>query len=269
MGRLAATIAVYRRLLGARIRSDLQYRLSFALFVVAQLMITAIEFGEILVLFGQIDVLGGFTLWEVAFLYGVTSTSFSLADVFVSQVETVAFHVRTGSFDRFLLRPVGALLQLVTEEFALRRVGKLAQAVTVLAIAATQVDVDWTLGTATLVPIAVVSGSAIFGALWVIGHTAAFWTTETGEVVNSVTYGGQFASQYPLSIYGEWLRRVLLIVPIAFVSYLPVARILGKPDTLGAPEWLQLLSPAVAVASVAAAAGVWRFGVRHYRSTGT
>ena len=52
------------------------------------------------------------------FLYGATNVSFNLADLFISQVETLPARVRTGTFDSLLIRPLGPLFQLATEEFA-------------------------------------------------------------------------------------------------------------------------------------------------------
>jgi len=53
------------------------------------------------------------------------------------------------------------------------------------------------------------------------------------------------------------------------VSYFPALHVLGRPDPLGLPAWLQLASPLVAVAFLSVAGIAWRFGVAHYQSTGS
>jgi ABC-2 type transport system permease protein len=66
------------------------------------------------------------------------------------------------------------------------------------------------------------------------------------------TYGSNFSTSYPITIYGPWLRRALCFaVPAAFVAYFPALALLGRPDP-------------VAVAGL-----VWRSGVRHYQGTGS
>ena len=65
MGELGALLFTYRRMVGARIRSDFQYRVSFALFLLSQTVVTAIDFLVIIVIFGQVDALAGWTLEEV------------------------------------------------------------------------------------------------------------------------------------------------------------------------------------------------------------
>ena len=117
---------------------------------------------------------------------------------------------------------------------------------------------------------AIGGGAAIFAGLIVLQATLAFWTTETLELVNSVTYGGVVANQYPLAIYRPWLRRLFIyVVPLAFASYFPALAIMGRPDPLGSPPTLQYLSPLVGFLFLLVCLRVWGFGVRRYLSTGS
>ena len=267
---MAEVLSIYGRLIAARIRSDWQYRTSFVLYTIGQLVASFVDFLAIAVIFGQIDRLDGWTIAEVALLYGISGVAFNLSDLFVSPIEMLPVRIRTGTFDRVLIRPMGALIQVAAEEFALRRAGKLVQAVAVLTVALTALEVDWTLARAAMVVVAIVSGAVIFSAVWVVGATLAFWTTEGGEVMNSVTYGGNFLAQYPVTIFGRWLRRVFaFVIPMAFVAYYPALFVLGRDDPFDAPAAVRFMSPLVAVAAALAAGAVWRFGVRHYRSTGS
>lgn len=267
---MGETGAIYLRLLAARIRADWQYRTSFALFGLGQAAIALLDFLAIAVIFGQVRRLGGWSLPEVAFLYGLSTVAFALADVFVSQVEWVSQLIRDGSFDRLLVRPVGPLVQISAEHFALRRVGKLVQAAAVLGLALAWVDIDWDAGRVALTVVTIVAAAVIFGALFVMAESIAFWLVESREVANAFTYGGQFLTQYPLSILEEWLRRlVIFVVPLGFVAYLPALRILGKPAPDGLPSWLGYGTPVVAVALVQVARMVWASAIRHYRSTGS
>jgi ABC-2 type transport system permease protein len=267
---VAEAFAVYRRLVGARIRSDLQYRASFVLYFLGQFGATFLDFLAIAVVFGQIELLAGWTFAEVAFLYGTTGVAFNLADIFVSEVEYLAERIRTGTFDRLLLRPISPLLQLLGEEFALRRFGRLAQSSVVLGVAMAAVDVDWTIGRIVAVPALVFTGAVIFGAIWVIVGSLAFWTTDGNEVANAFTYGGNLMTQYPMGLYGRWLLRLLgFFIPLAFVNYFPALYVLGRDDTLGAPDFVRFLSPVVGVATVVVARLTWGYGIRRYTSTGS
>ena len=269
MAEIAATIGVYRRLVGARIRSQLQYRLSFAINVAATGLITFLDFALILLLFTQVDALGEWSVDEVALLYAISCISFAVTDLAVGHLDFLPRMIRDGEFDLVLVRPLSSLFQVVSRDFALRRIGKLTQGAAVLVFALTRLDVDWNVGRVAMLVVAVVAGAAIFAGVWVALSTIAFWLIDSIEVVNAFTYGGNWMAQYPVSLFGPWLRRlVIFLVPVAFVSYFPSLYILGKDDALGLPRALQFASPVVAVAVCVAAALLWRFAVRRYRSVG-
>jgi ABC-2 type transport system permease protein len=262
--------SIYRRLVGARIRSDLQYRTSFVLFTISQFVVTFLDFLAIALIFENIPSLAGWSLAEVAFLYGTSGVAFGLGDAFISQVEDISFRIKMGTFDQVLIRPVGTLLQVVADGFALRRFGKVAQAAVVLAVALGRVDVDWTAGRAAMVVVMIAAGAVIFSAVWVTASTILFWTVEGNQLMNSFTYGANFLSQYPLQVYAGWLRRLLaFFTGVAFVNFFPALYVLDKPDPFGLPGFVRFLSPLVAAAAALVASFAWRFAVRHYRSTGS
>ena len=261
---------IYRRLTVARIRSDYQYRTSFWLFTLGQFLITFVDFVAVAVIFGQVDELAGWSLAEVAFLYGITCVSFGLADMAISQVEDIDERIKLGTFDQLLTRPLSPLFQLAADDFALRRIGKVLQGVVVLAIAMSRLPIDWTPARLAFIVITILSGAVIYGSVWVVTASICFFTVDSGEVANAFTYGGNYMNQYPLPIYGAWLRRLMaFVIPLAFVSYFPSVVLLGKDDPLGLPTAFHYLSPLIAVASVVVARFVWQFGIRHYRSTGS
>jgi ABC-2 type transport system permease protein len=266
---VAEMATIWRKLVAARIRADWQYRTSFVLFTISQFLSELLGIVATLVLFSNVDTLAGWSLAEVAFLYGTSSLSFALGDVFISEVEFVSIHIRRGSFDGFLLRPVGPMLLLCCQEFAFRRTGKIVQAVLILAIALAGIDVDWDLWRVAMVVQMVLVGFVIFGGIWVIASSVAFWVVEMREVANAFTYGGRFLTNYPFEVFGGWLRRLATIVPLAFVSYQPALWVLGRSDPHGSPAWFRFAGPLVAAAVVLVARASWRSGIRHYRSTGS
>jgi ABC-2 type transport system permease protein len=265
-----AVLGVYRRLVGARIRSQLQYRLSFALNLAGAALIAFLDFAAILVLFTQVDALGDWSVAEVAFLYGISSLAFALTDLAIGHLDLLPRMIREGELDGILTRPLGSLFQVVASDFALRRLGKAFQGLAVLVVALVELEVDWTLGRAAMLVVMVSAGIAIFAGVWIAMASIAFWLIDSIEVANAFTYGGNFLAQYPVNIFGSWLRRFAIYAfPLAFVAYFPSLYVLGKDDPLGLPRALQFSSPAVAVASLAGGALVWRVAVRRYRSTGS
>jgi len=262
-------LRLYGHLAGARARGDLQYRASLVMFTIGTLLVTGLDFASIAVLFTQVEALAGWSFAEVAFLYGTSGVAFGLADMAVGSVDRVGDRIRRGTFDTLLLRPAGSLLQLVTEEFALRRVGKVVQPAIVLVVAVGALGLPWTPARSALTVVMILAGAVIAGSIWVTAASATFWTVEGREAANAVTYGGAAMIQHPLPLYGELVRSLAFVVPLAFVSYLPSLEVLDKADPLGVPVALRFASPLVAVASAWVATAAWRFAVRHHRSTGS
>jgi ABC-2 type transport system permease protein len=261
---------IYARIVGSRIRSQLAYRSSFALDVTAQLIGQAIELLAILVLFTQVGSLGGFDRGEVVLMYGLAATAFGLADLTVGQVEALPDYIRSGEFDVMLLRPLGTLAQLLSADIALRRIGRVLVGAGVLIWSLTTLGISWSPLRVLVALTAPVTGAAILAALWVAANSVSFWLVDGREVANSVTYGSNFATSYPITIYGPWLRRLMCFaVPGAFVAYFPALALIDRPDPLGLPDALRFSAPAVAAVAVVVAGLAWRSGIRHYQGTGS
>ncbi len=269
MGDAVRLAVVYRRLVAAHVRSQLQYRVSFVSGVVGTALLTVVDFLAILVLFHQVPSLAGWSVAEVALLYAIASVAFAVTDLMIGHLDLFPDMIREGTFDLVLARPLPSLFQVVASDFALRRLGKALQGLAVLVFAVTRVDVDWNATRVLVLVVAIAAGVVIYGAVWVALATVTFWVVDAMEVVNAFTYGGNFLSQYPLDLFARWLRGlVVFVVPLAFVAYYPAVAILDKPDALGLPDATAFASPLVALVSALAAGALWRFAVRHYRSAG-
>ena len=261
---------VYRRFLAVSVRAQMQYRASFIMRLVGQLIITAGEFMAILVLFDRFESLIGWNVYQVAFFYGVVNISFALADALTTGFDLFGDMVKSGDFDRILTRPRSTALQLAGQELTLRRIGKFVPGFVALIWAAMNLDLNWTVANVGLLTLSIAGGASLFSGLIVLQATLAFWTTETLEMMNTVTYGGRETTQYPINIYRTWFRNLFTFgIPLATVSYFPSLAIMGTPDPLGTPLWFQYLAPLIGIAFLYATLHVWRFGVRHYLSTGS
>ena len=261
---------LYLRYVSISIKSQMQYRASFIMLSLGQMMVAAIEFSGILVLFDRFDSLAGWRLAEVAFLYGLINVGFAISDAAAQGFEVFGTMVKSGDFDRLLLRPRSTALQLAGQEMTLRRVGRLALGLSILLWASIALDLEWSAPRVLLTLGAIIGGASLFYGLFVLQATLAFWTTETLEIMNTVTYGGVETAQFPLSIYRSWFRRFFTyVVPLAGISYYPSLAIMGRPDTLGSTVLLQYLSPLTGVIFLLISHQVWKIGVRHYSSTGS
>jgi ABC-2 type transport system permease protein len=263
-------LSLYAQLVGAQIRAQLQYRMSFALQAFGQAAATLVDLIALILLFQRFPSMAGWSLGEVAFLYALGGIAFALSDMLCGGFDMLGVAIQTGTFDRVLIRPAGAFVQTIGSDFALRRLGRVAQAVVALVLALSLLDIEWSALKVLVALSAVASGVVIFTGIWVIGAAVTFWTVQTSEVTNVFTYGGSELVAHPMNIYADWLRRFFtFVVPLAFVAYLPALYILDREDPLGLPSLLRFCSPLVAAVFFLVARGAWSLGVRHYQSTGT
>jgi ABC-2 type transport system permease protein len=237
---------------------------------IGQFVVTGIEFVAIVALFDRFGGLEGWALEEVALFYGLISITFAMADAIARGFDTFGSMVKYGDFDRLLLRPRSTVLQLFGQELTLRRLGRFAQGAVVMAFAIHALEIPWTAARIGLLTLAIAGGISLFIGVVILQATSAFWTTESLEVWNAFTYGGATMSQYPLAIYRPWFRQFFtFVIPFACINYLPGVAILGRPDPLGTPAVLQWISPLAGPLFLLMALQVWKFGVRHYQSTGS
>jgi ABC-2 type transport system permease protein len=255
----------------ASVRAQLAYPTSFALMSLAAFLVTIVEFIGVWALFARFGHVGAWRLGEVALFYGLASVTFSIADAVTRGFDIFGqVFVKTGAFDRLLLRPRSLALQLLGYELRMTRIGRFCQGVLVFAIGVALTHLHWTAGSAAILAFAVAGGVALFSGLFVLQATLAFWTVESLEVANVLTYGGEAAAEYPLNVYAGWFRDFLLWgVPIGCVTYLPMLAAIGRTDPLGAPDWLLPLAPLAGFAFLGGSLFIWRFGVRHYTSSGS
>ncbi|MFD5182052.1 ABC transporter permease [Streptomyces sp. NPDC058372] len=267
---LAEGLRAYRLIVAMWIRSTLAYRASFAMAFGVSIAANALDFVAILLMFSHVDTLGGYTLGEVAFLYGTSATAFGLADLALGSMERLGRRIRDGSLDTLLVRPVPVLAQLAADRFALRRLGRITQGLLVLAYALTVLEVDWSWTKVLMIPMMLVSGAVIFGAVFVAGAVFQFYAQDAAEVQNAFTYGGTTLLQYPPTVFAkELVRSVTFVLPLAFVNWVPALYVLDRDNPLGLPAQLAFAPPLVAAACCAGAGLLWRVGVRAYRSTGS
>lgn len=263
------TVRVYRTLLGATVAGQATYRASFALELVGAGLVLLVELVEVVGVFTQVPRVAGYSFAEVFLVFALASLSFAVADFAVGAVDGLVRHVRAGSFDVLMLRPLSPLVQLAVGEVQLRRFGRVGMAAVALALALSGVDIHWTPARAGLLVLAPLAGTVVFGAFFVASGALSFWLVEGSEVGNALSYGSGYLSQWPVDVLGPLLGRVFtFLVPAAFTAYLPVVALLGRDLPLGLPAWLPWATPLAAAWAAAVAGLLWRAGVRHYTGAG-
>jgi len=111
----------------------------------------------------------------------------------------------------------------------------------------------------------VIGGTAVFSGLFLIYAALCFFTLEGLEFMNVFTDGAREFGKYPIGIYGKkMLLFTTFIIPYALVQYYPLLFVLGRTDNV-----MFMVIPLCAVLFLVPCYVLWRFGVRHYTSSGS
>lgn len=261
------TICLYFKLVKVSFKSQMQHRASFLMLTIAHFLATFVEIFAIWVLFDRFKMIQGWTLEELALIYGIMHMGFAASESLARGFDTFSQLVKQGDFDRLLLRPLSTLFQVATREIQMMRLGRFLQGLLVLIWACGEMQFSLFSWHILIILLAIIGTTSLFYGLFIMQATLSFWTIESLELMNIVTYGGVESGQYPISIYPPLFRLFFtFIIPLACVAYYPIA-ILLKHEIL--PVWLGAMLPLFGVAFLLLACQLWKVGVHHYHSTGS
>jgi len=266
MERIAIAFALGK----ASLRSEFQYRANALSSVLAGFLYQITGFLVVWIIVDRFNQIGGWSLSEITFLYGMRLTSHGIFYLSFSQLFELDRVLITGEFDRFLVRPMPTLLQLFTRKLRVNCFGDLLGGALLLSFAAPGVPIAWSPWAVAFLLLAVVGGALVEGAVQVtLGslsfkflNTLAIRVT-TNEVFNQ--YGN-----YPQRIFPSLLQVLLTFaLPVAFVAYFPAAALLDRTNELIAIPWAAWIAPLIGLGLFLIALRVWNRASRGYQSSGT
>ncbi len=258
-------IRLYRQYVSIVVRGMMQYKASFLLNSLGQFLVSFSVFLGIYFMFRRFHQVRGYSYSEVLLCYAIVLMEFSLAEMWARGFDTFSGLVRSGEFDRVLVRPQGEILQVLGSRFELTRLGRMSQAVVMLVYAFCTAEIHWTVGRVCTLLFMLAGGTAVFSGLFLIYAALCFFTLEGLEFMNVLTDGAREYGKYPLDVYGKRvLQFATVLVPYALIQYYPLQYILGRTAN---PIYIFL--PLAAVLFLLPCYGLWRFGVRHYKSSGS
>lgn len=256
---------LYIKYFGIHIRSLMQHKMSFFLAALSQLLGSFSFFLALHFLLAKFGSVGGFTYEEVLLCFAAVIMAFSTAECFFRGFDRFASIIGNGEFDRMMLRPHSLVFQVIASKIEFSRLGRFLQAVIIFVYVLPRCGVIWTWDKIFTLVLMILGGVLEFSGLFVIYAALCFFSTEGLEFMNIFTDGGREFGSYPLSIYGEGvLKFFTFVIPMALWQYYPLLYLIGRTDNK-----LYMLAPLASVVFLVPCYILWRFGVRHYRSTGS
>ena len=262
---MARYARLYWLFLLQRFKILMEYRVNFLIGAASTIFLQASGLLTIWVVMRQIPSLNGWSFNEILLIYGLITLAKSINHMFADNLWTIGRdYIRSGNFDRFLVRPIDPLFHLLADRFCHDGIGNFLVGLTLVITAGGPLGIFASPVKIAYLVVAVVSGGAIFIALNMITGVSAFWLMDAVPLMRTVFDNHLFA-QYPLTIYPRAINLVLTwLVPYAFASFYPATYLLGR-DT----SWLMWMGPVVAAVLLFIGYQCWLQGLRHYAGTGS
>ena len=259
----------YLRLLGAGLRSHMQYRLDFLITVTGVVIQYSAQLMNLSIITSRFNDINGWGLRELAFLYALAVLSNGLSQMFFAHFTELGDVLVKGEFDRYLVRPLNAFVLVLGSQVDAGNIGHLIFATAVFIWAAIGAGVHWSLANLAYLVLVVLGGALIQGSAIVFVGTLSFWFQRTGTMFWTVVVPSRELIFYPVSVFPKVLQILLtFVIPFAFINYYPAHVFLGRSGVLFHPVFAYL-TPVVGLVTFAAVYLVWVAGTRRYSGTGS
>jgi ABC-2 type transport system permease protein len=264
-----SSISVAWSLWVASMRGELQYRANFLIMILMGIVYQGTGFAFIWVVLARFQALAGWSIGEVAFLYGLRLIMHALNGALTGGLYSLEWKVSQGEFDRYLVRPLPPLLQLLCERVHVSIVGDLIGGLVLFVAAARLVTVSWTPLALLYLLLALIGGELVELALRVLFSALSFRFLSANAFMFVLDTVFSNFSNYPLRIFGNVLEFLLTFgVPLAFMAYFPAVVLLGRTGELSVNPIFAYSAPLAGVVWVFVALRFFHYEMRNYQSAG-
>jgi ABC-2 type transport system permease protein len=264
--RLRAGMNVYAGMIKMHFLSGLQYK-GWWLMVLQVLLVCVTDPLPTLLMFQRMGSVGQWSMERILLIYALTVTSFGLAESLCRGFDYFPWHMlRTGDFDRLLLRPCPLFIQVASSVFHIHRMARAVSGLAVVLWLLHRLNVPLTPANIALLILTLAGGTLTYTGVFVLTSGIAIFTIKALDWIYILTNASYQVCRVPVEYMPKILRRTFtFILPVLVVSYYPASVLCGW----GEPLWKGLLAFPAGVVFLCLSLLVWRFGVRHYRSTGS
>lgn len=240
------------------------YRCDFLFGVIAEIINCLAGLAIVLFIYQLVPRIAGWSLDEILLLYGISTIGNGVWACFCVNTITLPYYLKNGRFDRFLVRPISPIFQIMMDGFEDDGVGELILGIGILVYAWSHIGISpiRLIG----VPIFAISATLIYAGISVLLSTVSFYTI-SGNIANLAMDLENF-TKYPLTIYSKGLQILFsTVLPIGMIAYYPSFFFLKKELS----NWLLLLViPIFAYLFYLLCKFIWiKAGLCRYSSTGT
>lgn len=247
--------------------SRLEYRKDWYIAMFSFLVSNAASIASIFMIVNSIPSLKGWTMFELGFLYGFSMLPIAIDHMFSDDLWLVAYRkVQNGELDKYFLRPIPVLFQVIAEVFQPEGFGELIVGIAMLVFCGMNTNITWSIPLVILLIVAVLFGAIIITSLKVILASFAFPFKRSG-VILQIVYNFSSYSRYPIAIFPMILKCLLaFVIPFGLIISIPVEVLFFNSYN---PIWLSLIIVGIAIVFAFLAIFIWSKMEKKYQSSGS
>jgi ABC-2 type transport system permease protein len=254
---------VYRRSIGAYLRSIAEYPADFWVMALSGTFWQIMLFAFLSILFDNVNAIAGWDYHEMLILAGFLATSWGSTALLWDGVWETGKLIIEGDMDYRITRPAPVLIQVASKHVGMQVFGEVTLGLVMITVGWIGAGIS-----AVWIPLALfllACAAVIEASLLTMANAMNFWMKGRTPVVAFMLAELQNeAMRFPLTIFPAAVRIIFTFgLPLAFASFIPVQILTGKLD----PLWLAA-PPAAALITAALAVLVFRAGVKAYDSAG-
>ena len=229
---------------------------AFAMRVVLMAVNNGIFFTFWIVLMSRVPRIRGYSLGDVALLYGVVALANGVAVFVAGGAQYLARVIHDGELDALIAQPKPTLLYAAGLRSQPSGLGDIVSGLIMISLSGRVAPVG--------IPIVLAAGAAgamVLVSTAVLMHSAAFWLGRTESASRQLYEVTLMFSLYPDTLFTGPMRWILFTaIPAGFVGYLPA-------EAIRAPSlWTASALGAAVVAYAVVASSVFARGLRAYSS---
>jgi len=212
----------------------MEYRSNLLLSLLEEVVIVVTSYAAVLILFNHTGAINGWTLAQMTVLLGVYYIiQGAQAVVFEMSFERFMEHVRMGTLDFILIKPVDSQFMVSTRHIQIAQLAQALLGFVILGTGLMQVGSGVGLVDAVEFALTLVCGLMLVYSLLLVLSTLSFWFVRVENLL-AIFWSFIDAGRFPVDVYPGWLRITLsTVVPIGIAVTVPAQAVAGRLDPVG------------------------------------
>lgn len=259
-------LKLYLKYIRLNFLTGLQYK-GWPIMVLQVMIVVITDPIGLIFLFSRFGSIGVWSVERIILIYAMAVTSFGLAETFCRGFDYFPWRmIRSGDFDRVLLRPRSLFIQIAGSYFHIHRMSRVIGGICAITWCLWKLGVQMTPIKVLTILQVLMGGYFAYTGVFIMTSGIAFFTIQGLDWIYIFTNASYQVTRCPIDYMPKVLRYLFtFFMPMLVISYYPASAVCGWGES-----YLKgFLALPAGFAFLAFSMVIWKFGVRHYKSTGS